>query len=39
MSVLPLFRFEAIKASISLLTVSFLDCNSVLVMLLKEDRV
>ena len=37
-SAFPLFRFEAIETSISLLTVSFLDCNSVLVILLNESQ-
>ena len=39
MSSLPQCWFEAIKASVSLLTVSFLDCNSLLVMLLNKARV
>ena len=37
-SALLLFRFEAIETSISLFTISFLDCNSMLVMLLNESQ-
>ena len=39
LSVLPLFRFVAVEASFSLLTISLSDCTSILVMLLNKARV